>query len=231
VRGYCEVHIEQGPELEAAGIPVGVVDAITGIHRATLTVTGVAGHAGTVPMSLRHDALAAAAEFILAVEHAVQDRDGLVATVGRIDVQPGASNVIAGRATVSLDLRHPDDDVREELYRSLQTQTGAIARRRGVIVEWDLLGILPATPCAQPIIATLAGAIEDSGYPVRHLVSGAGHDGSSMAHLAPVGMLFVRCLQEISPNPAESISATDATAVITVLMRFLALLASPETAP
>ncbi len=168
---------------------MGVVDAITGIHRATLTVTGVAGHAGTVPMSLRHDALAAAAEFILAVEHAVQDRDGLVATVGRIDVQPGASNVIAGRATVSLDLRHPDDDVREALYHM----------------------------------------IEDSGYPVRHLVSGAGHDGSSMAHLAPVGMLFVRCLHGISHNPAESISATDATAAITVLMRFLTLIAGPET--
>jgi allantoate deiminase len=228
VRGYCEVHIEQGPNLEAAGVPIGVVDAITGIHRATVSFTGVAGHAGTVPMSSRHDALAAAAEFIVAVERTAQDREGLVATVGQIRVQPGAGNVIAGQATVSLDLRFPDDTARAAIYHDLELQARSLAERRGVRVEWDLLSLLPATPCAPEIVEALAGAIADKGYPVQHLVSGAGHDGISMAHLTSVGMLFVRCKDGISHNPAESVREDDAAAAIAVLLRFLMRRAGQE---
>src|SRR5947209_1378074 len=112
--GYCEVHIEQGPVLEARGLPVGVVSAIAGQSRITVRFTGEAGHAGTVPMSLRHDALCAAAEFVMAVETLGRSTAGLVATVGQVSVQPGASNVIPGQVTLSLDIRHQDDSVREE---------------------------------------------------------------------------------------------------------------------
>jgi allantoate deiminase len=228
VRGYCEVHIEQGPHLEAAALPVGVVDALTGIHRAAVTFIGTAGHAGTVPMDLRRDSLAAAAEFVLAVEQAAQGRDGLVATVGRIEALPGAGNVIAGRTVLSLDLRFPDDRFRETVFRQLQERASAIADRRGVRMEWDLLTILPATPCAPAVVGALAGAIADLGYPVQRLISGAGHDGISMSHIAPIGMLFVRCKDGISHNPAESISEEDAGVAIAVLARFLERAAAQE---
>src|SRR2546421_1726696 len=107
--GYCEVHIEQGPVLEARGLPVAVVSAIAGQSRITVRFTGVAGHAGTVPMDRRRDALIGAAEFVLAVQAPATTQDGLVATVGQVSVQPGASNVIPGQVTLSLDVRHQDD--------------------------------------------------------------------------------------------------------------------------
>lgn len=227
VRAYCEVHIEQGPHLEAAGLPIGVVDAITGIHHVTVTFIGAAGHAGTVPMNLRRDSLAAAAEFILAVEQAAQGRDGLVATVGRVEASPGAANVIVGRTALSLDVRYPDDRFRETVLHQLQARGGAIADRRGLRMEWELLAALPATPCAPEITESLAGAVADLGFPVLRLISGAGHDGMSMARIAPIGMLFVRCKDGISHNPAESIAEEDAAVAIAVLARFLERAATP----
>jgi allantoate deiminase len=221
VIGYYEVHIEQGPVLEAERVPVGVVSGIAGQSRARLTFTGEAGHAGTVPMALRRDALAAAAEFIAAVETAARGEQGVVATVGELDVQPGASNVIAGRVVLSLDIRDTDDSVRESVVTRLRDRAGAIADARGVRLEWEVLQSVRAVDCSPELTDRLAEAVQASGHPVVRLPSGAGHDAVMLSAITPVAMLFVRCAGGISHNPAESVTVDDVAAAIDVTTRFL----------
>ena len=222
--GYCEVHIEQGPVLEARNLPIGVVSAIAGQSRITVGFTGEAGHAGTVPMALRHDALCAAAEFVLAVEALGRSTQGLVATVGQVSVQPGASNVIPGQVTLSLDVRHQDDTVREQACRQLEAQARQISQARGVSCNWQLLQEHHAVPCAPQLTQLLAQAIEELGYPLVSLPSGAGHDAAVIAELTDIAMLFVRCRGGISHNPAESVTQEDVAIAIQVVERFLQLL-------
>src|SRR5215208_1772374 len=198
--GYCEVHIEQGPVLEELGLPVGVVSAINGQSRVGCTFSGKAGHAGTVPMEGRRDALCAAAEFVVEVERVARREPGSVATVGEISVLPGANNVIPGEAMLSLDLRHQDDAARERLRDHLEARAREIAASRG---------------CEH--------AVEESGVPAKQLPSGAGHDAAQVAALAPVAMLFVRCKEGISHNPAESVERNDVGAAIGVMRSFLSL--------
>lgn len=225
VIGYCEAHIEQGPALEDIDLPVGVVSAISSQERATVTFTGVAGHAGTVPMRLRHDALCAAAAFVLAVESAAAGTPGAVATVGQLSVSPGASNVIPGTTTLSLDVRHRDDAQRAAVARNLRDTAEQIATERKVRMDWQPVQQTPATPCAPALVAILAGAIESLGIPAHHLPSGAGHDGVPLSHLTQVAMLFVRCAGGISHNPAESVAVEDVAVAIEVLWRSLDSLA------
>jgi allantoate deiminase len=227
--GYVEVHIEQGPTLERRGLPVGVVTAIQGQSGVGVTFAGEAGHAGTVPMAMRHDALAAAAEFTLAVEGLAQQTLGLVATIGRLEVAPGASNVIPGQAAVSLDTRHPDDAVREQAVRSLRERAESIARRRGVQVEWRAGKGQPTVACSPRLEATLAGAVREAGYPAVSLPSGAGHDAAIMAQITEIAMLFVRCKGGVSHSPLESVDADDVAVAIEVLERFLELLTTDGT--
>jgi allantoate deiminase len=221
---YCEVHIEQGPVLEARNLPVAVVSAIAGQNRITVRFTGEAGHAGTVPMSLRHDALCAAAEFVLAVETVARSLPGLVATVGQVSVQPGASNVIPGQVTLSLDVRHQDDIVREQANRKLEERAHEIGAARHVSTNWQMLQGHPAVPCAPHLTEILSQAIEEIGYPTLSLSSGAGHDAATMSELTDIAMLFVRCRGGISHNPAESATVEDVEVAIKVLERFLHLL-------
>jgi allantoate deiminase len=224
--GYVEVHIEQGPVLERLGLPVGVVTAIAGQARYRITFKGLAGHAGTVPMHGRRDALAAAAEFLLAVEAEGASHDGLVATVGQLSVYPGASNVIPGEAALSLDIRHPDDGSRLESTRQILERAGEIASRRGVETSAQLLGENPSVPCSSDLQSLLASAIVAAGLEPLRLASGAGHDAVPMSTLTDVAMLFVRCKGGISHNPAESVTADDVAVAIDVLARFLELLAA-----
>jgi allantoate deiminase len=226
--GYCEVHIEQGPVLEARNLPVGVVSAIAGQSRINVQYTGEAGHAGTVPMSLRHDALCAASEFVLAVETVGRDTPGLVATVGQVNVQPGASNVIPGQVTLSLDVRHQDDAVRERAYRLLEERAAQISQARGVSHSWQLLQEHNAVPCAPHLTQLLSQAIEEQGYPLLALPSGAGHDAAVVAELTDIAMLFVRCRGGISHNPAEDVMVDDVAVAIEVVERFLQLLAQEQ---
>jgi allantoate deiminase len=228
--GYCEVHIEQGPVLEARGLPVAVVSAIAGQSRVTVRFTGEAGHAGTVPMSLRHDALCAAAEFVLAVETLGRSIAGLVATVGQVSVQPGASNVIPGQVTLSLDVRHQDDTVREQACRQLEARAREIGQGRDVSFNWQLLQEHSAVPCAPQLMQLWGQAIEEQGYPLLSLPSGAGHDAAVISELTAIGMLFVRCRGGISHNPAESVLPKDVAVAIKVAERFLLLLAKEEGA-
>jgi allantoate deiminase len=219
--GYLEVHIEQGPVLEAEGVAVGVVDAIGGQTRAAATFAGAAGHAGTVPTGLRRDALTAAAEWILAVEALARDTAGLVATVGDARVQPGAGNVIPGRAALSLDVRHAQDAAREQAVAQLRDRAETIAGARDVAVDWEVVQATPAVACSPRLADALAAAARASGHRELRLTSGAGHDAAVMAALAPVAMLFVRCAGGISHNPAESVTQADVAAAIEVLGRFL----------
>jgi allantoate deiminase len=222
VLGYVEVHIEQGPVLEAADEPVGVVTAIAGQTRAQVSFEGEAGHAGTVPMDLRRDALTAAAEWILTVENFGRGTQGLVATVGEATVEPGAGNVIPGRVTLTLDVRHADDGIREAARERLLRGAAAIATRRGVEATWSVVQETAAVACDSALTDALAAA---AGGDVPRLPSGAGHDAAVMSHLAPVAMLFVRCHKGISHNPAESVTAADVAAAIDVTTRFIESLA------
>jgi allantoate deiminase len=226
--GYCEVHIEQGPVLEQMDMPVGVVSAINGQSRIKVGFTGQAGHAGTVPMEGRRDALCAAAESVLEIESAAKREPEAVATVGEIKVFPGAINVIPAEATHSLDLRHPDDAARERLRDHLEWRAKEIAASRGCDYSWELTQETPAVPADPELSALLMKAVEDSGFPVHQLPSGAGHDAAQMAALTPMAMLFVRCKEGISHNPAESVKREDVGGAIEMLGRFLTLLAEGE---
>ena len=223
--GYCEVHIEQGPLLEANDLPVGVVSGIQGQTRVAISMTGVAGHAGTVPMSLRHDALVAAAEFVVAVERRAQDTPELVATVGQLLVEPGASNVIPGHVTFSLDVRHPDDQVRESALATLRAEAEAIAERRGIGVAWEMVSDQPSLRCSPQLIQLQTDTVTAAGYPVLMVASGAGHDAVMMATLTDIAMFFVRCKGGVSHSPAESVALEDVAVAIEALERFILLLA------
>jgi allantoate deiminase len=217
-RGYLEVHIEQGPQLEAHDLPVGVVSAINGITRARAHVIGEAGHAGTVPMNMRRDALAAVAEMIGIVERASSTRMDTVATVGVAQVQPGAINVIPARVDFTLDARSPDDAVRHAMVQDIVTECEAAAQRRGVSFTIEPFMESPATPMDKDLMLRLDEAVRSIGIDPMRLASGAGHDAVAMAHLCPSAMLFVRCKGGISHNPAESITVEDADTAVRVLL-------------
>jgi hydantoinase/carbamoylase family amidase len=227
---YVEVHIEQGPHLEHIDAPVGVVEAIAGQTRALVTFTGAAGHAGTVGMGLRRDALAGAAELILATEQLARRTPDLVATVGKIDVEPGASNVIPGLARLTLDVRHPDDTIRVDAIALLESRANEIAVTRSLGVDWIIVQDNRAVPCDTTLAARLSAAVSATGTPVVRLSSGAGHDAVAMASALPVAMLFVRCAGGVSHNPAESVRAEDVAVAIDVLDRLIDALAAEPLA-
>jgi allantoate deiminase len=230
--GYVEAHIEQGPVLEAKGEALGVVTAIAAQTRLNVTVVGEAGHAGTVPMTLRRDALAAAAEVMGALEAIASwhEDDFMVATVGRLSVSPGASNVIPSRVTFSVDLRSQSGSVRDEALAAFMTQLHAIAERRRVTVSVERMHEVGSVLCDPALASGLAEAIEAvGGTPIR-LASGAGHDGQAMRALCPIAMLFVRCKGGISHNPAESATAQDMGLAAAALIRFVEQRVSSEIA-
>jgi allantoate deiminase len=219
--GFVEVHIEQGPVLEGRDLPVGVVAGITGTSLGQVAIAGTAGHAGTVPMALRRDALAAASEFILSVERIANEVDRLVGTVGEVSVLPGASNVIPGRVDLTLDVRHMNNAVRDAAVERMKEALAELAARRGVEAEWSDARGLPTVACDPDLMGHMAEAIVDEGYEVISLPSGAGHDAASLAAITPVSMLFVRCAGGVSHNPAESITVDDVAVAIRVLDRFV----------
>ena len=224
--GYVEVHIEQGPVLEKKKLPLGVVTAIAGQTRAHLAFNGRAGHAGTTPMALRHDALCAAAHFILEVEALAKNRAGLVATVGALQALPGVSNVIPAQAQLSLDLRHAVDDARDSACAELRKRARRIAAARKLQVHWQAVSETAAVQCDQRLSAVLGEAVKWRQKSLVQLPSGAGHDAAAMAAIAPVAMLFVRCKGGISHHPEESASAADIRIAIAVMGDFLERLAA-----
>ncbi|MBY4640235.1 allantoate amidohydrolase [Gluconacetobacter entanii] len=225
VLAYVEAHIEQGPVLEAEGRAVGVVSAIAAQHRYRVTMQGMAGHAGTIAMHLRRDALAAAAEAIGTVERVGNAGPAdLVATVGRLEVQPGAANVVPGDVMFTIDVRAGTNAVRDAAARAIIDEIRQIAARRDITLDVTLQQDLDATPCDPRLTVLMEQAVADvTGTPARVLVSGAGHDAMVMAHRVPVSMLFIRCEKGISHNPAEAVTAADVEVALRALTDFVCL--------
>jgi len=221
--GFVEVHIEQGPVLLDAGLPLGVVTSIAGSIRKSLTVQGLSGHAGTVPMALRHDAAAAAAEIVLAVERRCASEPGLVGTVGKLEVPGGAVNVIPGRCELSIDIRSGRDAVRDAAVADIDAEIERIAHRRGVAIERRTVLEAASVPCAAALQDAWTASIERvTGEPALRLPSGAGHDAMMMASVTDIGMLFVRCGNGgISHNPAETVKPDDTAVAARVFLDFL----------
>ncbi|MGY3616757.1 allantoate amidohydrolase [Bradyrhizobium sp. USDA 10063] len=219
---YVELHIEQGPVLEEKGLPVGVVTAIAGATRLAAKLTGMAGHAGTVPMALRRDALTGAAECITAIEEFCKsDGGGLVGTVGYIDAMPGATNVIPGKVSFTIDIRAPTDMHRKRAVADIVRQIEMIAKRRELALQLDVTHENRTVPCAPWLKAQVAQAVAGEGFAVFELPSGAGHDGMAMIDIADVAMLFVRCRGGISHHPDEHVELADADAGARVLLRLI----------
>jgi allantoate deiminase len=221
VLAYVELHIEQGPVLEAENLAVGVVTAINGATRFSIEIEGMAGHAGTVPMNLRHDALAAAAECVLAVEQRCVHEPELVGTVGKMEALPGAVNVIPGKARFTLDIRAPHDARRLTAVQNVLTQLHEICRKRSVTLSTHKIHESAVALCAPWLITQIGAALAAENIAIRQLPSGAGHDGMAMISLCDIGMLFVRCKGGISHHPAEAVTADDVETSARVLLRFI----------
>jgi allantoate deiminase len=223
---YVEVHIEQGPVLESLELPVGVVTGIAGHVWRTVTFEGRAGHAGTTPMTLRRDALAAASELTLAVERLASETPGLVSTVGQVVARPGGNNVIAGRAELELDVRSVDARVLADALATLDAQIAELAARRGVKVSARDRFASPPVVCAPALQALLSESVRRVGLPVHALPSGAGHDGRILATLGPIAMLFVRSPEGLSHHPDERVHAIDVALALDVTLDFVRALAA-----
>jgi beta-ureidopropionase / N-carbamoyl-L-amino-acid hydrolase len=224
--GYLEVHIEQGPVLLDEGLPVGIVSAIAGTVRCMVTITGTAGHAGTVPMTRRHDAAAAAAELVLYVEQRCERAPTLVGTVGQLAVPNGAINIIPGRCELSLDIRAADDSTRDAAVFDVMTEIGRIAAKRGVIIESKEVQRTAAVRCSPRLQSLLADAVTRAGAKPRYLPSGAGHDAMMFDGLTDTAMLFVRCGNGgVSHSPREIITAEDADVAARVILETVLRLA------
>ena len=220
-RGYLEFHIEQGPVLEEAGLALGVVDAIAGQSRCTVTFRGRAGHAGTTPMSLRRDALAAAAEWLVAVEAEAAAITGLVATAGQISCAPGAPNVIPGLVRCSLDVRHAQDSVRNGAVASMLVAAESIASRRLIEVEHCLEHDQAAVTLDSTLVQMAERAVADTGIQPMRMTSGAGHDAMIIAPHVPSAMIFLRSPGGISHHPDEAVMVEDVAAAVRAGMSFL----------
>ncbi len=229
ISAYLELHIEQGPCLEAADLPLAAVTAINGAHRLHCQFQGLAGHAGTVPMQQRQDALAAAAHWMVAIEQLTTEAgEGLVATVGQINCLPSAVNVIPGEVHLSLDIRGPDDLPLTRLLNQLLVRAEFIAESRGLCFTAQEFYQIPATPCDSRLRQACTQAIQQVQGSAPQLSSGAGHDAIAIASRWPVGMIFVRCEKGISHHPAESVTVEDVAAGLNALTRAVILAVEPH---
>jgi allantoate deiminase len=228
---YLEVHIEQGPMLENEDTSLGIVEALVGQTRMELNFAGQANHAGTTPMHLRHDAMAAAAEWIVAVEDYASSHNGLVATVGKLEAANGAGNVIAGHVTASLDVRHPDDSAREASVVAILQLAETAATRRGVHITSSKQLEQPAVPLDPRLTTLLNKAAIQAGFPGRRMTSGAGHDAMILAPTVPSAMLFLRSPGGLSHHPDETVLPQDVEAALATAMEFLAQLRDDRTNP
>ena len=223
--GYIEFHIEQGPVLEKLGHPLAAVDTIVGQNRLEFTFSGHANHAGTTPMHLRNDALAGAAEWIVAVENHAQHSPGLVATVGLVEAKPGAMNVIAGEARATLDLRHESDSARLKALEELTHASESIAAKRGLSLKCRTLLAQRAVSLDRFLVGQIEQAIRKADCEPHRMASGAGHDAMILAEKVPSAMIFLRTLGGISYDPAESVHLQDVASALACGMNLLAQLA------
>ena len=229
VCGFLEFHIEQGPVLEKLVLPLASVESIAGQSRMEFKFFGRANHAGTTPMNLRFDAMAAAAEWITIVEKSASNIPGLVATVGSVQTFPGAVNVIAGEARLTLDARHRDDDVRLRAVNDLTACAGQVAQRRGLSVKSNVLLNQSAVAMNSFFVEQIEEAIRKSGCEPHRMVSGAGHDAMILAEKIPAAMVFVRTPGGVSHDPSESVLVDDVAKAIECGLHLLKQLTSLTT--
>jgi allantoate deiminase len=222
--GFLEAHIEQGPVLEANDLPVGIVNAIAGARRFKMEISGSAGHAGTVPMEMRKDAMVCASEMVLEIER-IANEHGVLATVGSINAKPNAVNVICGYVQMSLDIRSDDDEKRDSAVVILQQRLAEICAKRNCKFAWQQTHSAPSVQCDAALSKVLVDATESAGFKSFVLGSGAGHDAMAMAKLCPVSMLFIRCENGISHNPREAVLHEDVEAALKVVENFIISLA------
>ena len=219
---YLEAHIEQGPVLEAQGLAIGAVTGIAAQLRFAAIVTGQANHAGTTTMGLRRDAMTGAAQMMLAIERiARDDASDLVATVGRVEALPGAANVIPGEVRFTIDVRSGEEARRDRAAQEIRVALDDIAAARGLRLSVTQVHDLPASPCDPQLMDLMDAAVMDAGQPPFRLVSGAGHDAMVMAALCPTAMLFIRCRDGISHNPAEHVDPADADIALQAMTGFI----------
>lgn len=226
ILGYVEFHIEQGPVLEKLGRPLGVVETIAGQSRVEFTFLGRANHAGTTPMHLRYDAIAGAAEWITAVEREARSVPGLMATVGKIEAKPGATNVIAGQVRLTLDVRHGSDEIRTRALDTLIRQAEEISKRRGLSVNKNIILSQPAVAMDSFLVNEIEQAMQKTGCEPHRMVSGAGHDAMILAERVPAAMIFLRTPGGISHDPVESVEVEDVGKAIECGLHLLDQLAS-----
>jgi allantoate deiminase len=220
--GYFEIHIEQGPVLYEKNIPIGVVTAIAGQCRIGIVFKGEAGHAGTVPMDMRKDAFACAAELVLAVEKfATAKKNDLVATIGKLHIINSASNVVPGEVICSLDVRSADEAILSSSYNAIKKIAEDICSKRNIVLEWNLIQQTKPVACDTGMNRLLSQSIKETGYELIELVSGAGHDAVPISEVSPVAMLFVKCFKGISHNPLEDVEIKDIAAAIKVSDNFI----------
>src|SRR5215210_625262 len=225
---YLELHIEQGRVLEGEGLPVGVVTGIAAPVWRRLVFTGETGHAGTTPMEMRHDALAAAVEVVAVVEDEASATGTSVGTVGQMSVEPGGINIIPGRIDLSLDLRDIDEETRDLVEARILESARELCERRGVGFETEVLQRMTPVSCSETVRGAVRAACEGFGLGTYDLASGAAHDGMQLVGLCPVGMIFVRSKDGVSHNPDEWSSKEDCTAGADVLYQTTLDLASRQ---
>jgi len=223
---YIEFHIEQGPVLEELGYPLGIVETIAGQSRLEFTFVGHANHAGTTPMHLRRDAMAAAAEWITEVEGATKAIAGAVGTVGKLEVKQGATNVIAGSVQLTLDVRHRSDEIRSRLVSELIGKAEQISKRRGLVLRHSLLLSQAAVPMNEFLINEIERAVQKIGCVPHRMISGAGHDAMILAEKIPAAMVFLRTPGGVSHDPAESVAPEDIEKAIECGLQLLDQLAA-----
>jgi allantoate deiminase len=221
VYAYVELHIEQGRILENEGLPVGLVSGIAGPVWIRFTLEGETAHAGTTPMKLRRDALAAAAAIMGTIETEAASTGTTVGTVGQLELSPGGINIIPGRVSLALDLRDIDQRVRDGVEARILDKAGRICKERSIELETRTLQRLPPVPCSEVVRAAARGACKALAYEPFELASGAGHDGMQLVDLCPVGMIFVRSKNGLSHNPDEYSSKGDCAAGADVLYQTL----------
>ena len=224
--GFLELHIEQGPQLESLNIPVGIVNAITGIERHQVSIIGKAGHAGTVPMHLRKDSLVATSEIISFINNICLKQNDMVGVVGQINNFPNGINVIPQKTNFSIELRSPKDTIRQNIRNEILTFIDKIAEKYKVQIHIKKTYEQSAVLCSTKLSNLLKDAIIDTGLEAYTLFSGAGHDGLAISTLTDIAMLFIRCKDGISHHPDESVNISDLSASIEVLNNFLKLLSS-----
>jgi len=228
IHAYVELHIEQGPVLDRKGVSIGVVDAITGLFKWEITLSGAANHAGTTPMDMRADAFQGLAEFAGQIDRVLEEYGGprSTATIGRVELKPGAANVVPGQAIFSLDVRDADDATLKVLAEAFRRALSAIARRRGLMFEFAVLSEITPVRSAAQVVHTIDQAVEASGLSATHLTSGAAHDAQIIAGIAPAGMIFVPSKEGRSHSAAEWTAWADIEAGANILLNTLRRLAS-----